>query len=174
MEIQTWKSDYDALKKEMIPLHVHHRALKSVKEKAFQGLLDSEGREERLRKKKKELTKKLEGHKKSIEELKEEKDQMLTITQEFLACRSHATTYAIFLQEQYLYFQLTLVCEQLPYQFKNYMEFLESVWESDLHREHLIYELYMHGFILEMEHKFNVGPFLGDIQLREFVSFMLN
>ena len=32
----------------------------------------------------------------------------------------------------------------------------------------------MHGFILEMEHKFNVGPFLVDIQLRAFVSFMLN
>ena len=35
-------------------------------------------------------------------------------------------------------------------------------------------EFYMHGFILEMEQKFNVRPFLGDIQLREFVSFMLN
>lgn len=32
----------------------------------------------------------------------------------------------------------------------------------------------MHGFILEMEHKFNVGPFLGNIQLRAFVSFVLN
>ena len=32
----------------------------------------------------------------------------------------------------------------------------------------------MHGFILEMEHKFNVGPFLRDIQLRAFVSFMLD
>jgi len=32
----------------------------------------------------------------------------------------------------------------------------------------------MHGFILEMENKFNVGPFIRDIQLREFVSFMLN
>lgn len=35
-------------------------------------------------------------------------------------------------------------------------------------------ELYMDGFNLEMEQKFNVGPFLGDIQLRAFVSFMLN
>ena len=35
-------------------------------------------------------------------------------------------------------------------------------------------ELYMHGFILEMVHKFNVGPFIRDIQLREFESFMLN
>ena len=54
------------------------------------------------------------------------------------------------------------------------MELLESVQESDLHRQHLMCELYMHGFILEMEQKFNVGPFLGDIQLRAFVSFMLN
>ena len=54
------------------------------------------------------------------------------------------------------------------------MEFLESFWESDLHRQHLMCELYMHGFILEMEQKFNVGPFLRDIQLREFASFMLN
>ena len=99
---------------------------------------------------------------------------MLTITQELLACRSPATTYALFSQEQYLYFQLTSVCEQLPYQFKNYMEFLELVRESDLHRKHLMCELYMHGFILEMEHKFNVGAFLVDIQLRAFVSFMLN
>ena len=54
------------------------------------------------------------------------------------------------------------------------MEFLEAVQEIDLHRQHLMCELYMHGFILETEQKFNVGPFLGDIQLRSFVSFMLN
>ena len=35
-------------------------------------------------------------------------------------------------------------------------------------------KLYIHGFILEIVQKFNVGPFLEDIQLREFVSFMLN
>ena len=62
----------------------------------------------------------------------------------------------------------------MPYQFKNYMEFLESVRERDLHRQHVMCELYMHVFILEMEQKFNVGPFLGDIQVRAFVSFMLN
>ena len=49
-------------------------------------MLDSEGREEKLRKRKKELTEKLEGPKKSIEELKEDKAWILTITQEFLAC----------------------------------------------------------------------------------------
>ena len=86
VEIQKWKFDYDDFKKETIPLHVHHRALKSVREQACQVLLDSKGREERLRKKKKELTDKLEGQKKSIEELKEDKAQMLTITQELLAC----------------------------------------------------------------------------------------
>ena len=98
---------------------------------------------------------------------------MLIITQEVLACRSPTTTYA-FLQEQYLYFQLTLVYEQLHYQFKDYMEFLEAIQQSNLHRQHLMCELYMHDFILEMEQKFNVGHFLGDIELRAFVSFMLN
>ena len=81
----------------MIPLHVHHWALRSVREQACQVLLDSEGREERLRKKKKELTKQLEGQKKSIEKLKEDKARTPTITQELLACRSPATTYALFL-----------------------------------------------------------------------------
>jgi hypothetical protein len=99
---------------------------------------------------------------------------MLKITLEFLACRSPYIAYALFLQEQYLYFHLTSVCEQLHYQFKNYMEFLDSVRESDLHKQHLMCELCMHGFILEMEHKFNIGPFLRDIQLMAFVSFMLN
>ena len=65
----------------MIPLHVHHQALKSVRERDCQVILDSEGREERLRKKKKELIEQLEGQKKSIEELKEDKSQMLIITQ---------------------------------------------------------------------------------------------
>ena len=67
-----------------------------------------------------------------------------------------------------------LVCEQLPYQFKDYMKFFEDIRESDLHKHHLMCELYMHGFILETEQKFNIGPFLRDIQLREFVSYMLN
>lgn len=76
---------------------MHHRELKSVREQACQVLLDSEGREERLIKMKKELTKQLEGQKKSIEEFKEDKAWMLTITQELLACRSPATLYAFFL-----------------------------------------------------------------------------
>ena len=54
-EIQKWNSDYDTLKRETIPLHVHHRALKSVIEQACQVLLDSKGKEERLRNKKKEV-----------------------------------------------------------------------------------------------------------------------
>ena len=54
------------------------------------------------------------------------------------------------------------------------MEFLESIQESDLHRQHLMCELYIHDFILETKQKFNVGHFLGDIQLRDFLSFMLN
>ena len=116
----------------------------------------------------------LEEKKKSIEGLKEDKAHMLTITQELLACRSPATAYALFLQEQCLYFQLTSIYEQFPYQFKDYMEFLEAIRESDLHRQHLMCELYMHGFILETKQKFNIRPFLGDIQLRDFVSFMLN
>lgn len=72
-EIKKRKYDYDTLKQETIPLHVHHRALKSVREQACKVLLDSEGREERLKKKKKELIEKLEGQKKSIKELKEDK-----------------------------------------------------------------------------------------------------
>ena len=116
----------------------------------------------------------MEGQKKSIEELKEDKARMLTITQELIVFRCPTTTYVVFLQEQYLYFQLTSVCEEFPYQFENCIEFLELVRESDLQRKYLMCELYMQGFILEMEQKFNVGPFLGDIQLRAFVSFMLN
>ena len=73
MELQKWKSDYAPLKQETIPLHMHHRALKLVREKACQILLDSEGREEKLRKKQKELTKQLEENKKSIEGIKEDK-----------------------------------------------------------------------------------------------------
>ena len=92
------------MKQETVPLHMHHRALKSVREQACQILMDSEGREEKLRKKQKELMEQLKEKKKSIEGLKEEKSQMLTITQELLACRSPATAYALFLLEQYLYF----------------------------------------------------------------------
>ena len=76
---------------------------------------------------------KLEEKNKSIEGLKEDKVCMLTITQELLACRSPATSYTLFLQDQYLYFQLMSVYEKLPYQFKDYMEFLEAIWESNLH-----------------------------------------
>ena len=91
----------------------------------------------------------LEEKNKNIEGLKEDKGRMMTITQEMLACRSPATTYALFLQEQYVYFQLMSIYEQKPYQFKDYMDFPEAIRESDLHRQHLMCELYMHGFILE-------------------------
>ena len=48
-ELQKWKSNYAALKQEMIPLHMHHQTLKLVREQDCQILSDSEGRIERLR-----------------------------------------------------------------------------------------------------------------------------
>ena len=69
----------------------------------------------------------MEEKNKNIEGLKEDKGRMMTITQEMLACRSPATTYTVFLQEQYLYFKLTSIYEHKVYQFKDYMEFHEAI-----------------------------------------------
>jgi len=46
--------------------------------------------------------------------------------------------------------------------------FLKTSFQNNLAGQHLLYELYMHEYILFGEMKFNLSNYVGDIQLRDF------
>ena len=54
------------------------------------------------------------------------------------------------------------------------MQLLRILRVNNYISQHLLCELYMHDYILEIDQTFNPVPFVGDIQLRAFTSFVIN
>ena len=53
-------------------------------------------------------------------------------------------------------------------------QFLETFMESNFVEQNLLYELYLHEMACPLDHNLNPAPYLGDVQLRDFASFVSN
>ena len=53
-------------------------------------------------------------------------------------------------------------------------EFLETFSQSDFLDQHFLCEIYLHEQSCMLDTKFNHVPYVGDVQLRSFTSFVNN
>ena len=51
---------------------------------------------------------------------------------------------------------------------------LEAFFQSDIPNQHLLCELYLHEVVCFGDRTLNIYPYVGDIQLRAFTSFVNN
>jgi hypothetical protein len=58
--------------------------------------------------------------------------------------------------------------------FDTTISFLKTFFQRSLADQHLLCELYLHEYVLFGERKFNLSHYVGDIQLRDFTSFVSN
>ena len=71
-------------------------------------------------------------------------------------------------------FNLKALKEGRPYQLKNSPQFLERFIHSDFGQKFFLFELYLHNMECYANFKSNLVPYLGDVQLRDFTSFVSN
>ena len=58
--------------------------------------------------------------------------------------------------------------------FDTLRDFFDIFFQCDVVDQHLLCELYMHGFIMSLNTKFSPSPYVEDIQLRVFIYFVNN
>jgi hypothetical protein len=80
----------------------------------------------------------------------------------------------IFLHEQLTLFKLKSIKEGRPYKMISASEFLETFSQSDFSDQHFLCELYLHEQACLLDIKFNLVPYVGDVQLRAFTYFVNN
>ena len=106
--------------------------------------------------------------------MQKEKNQMYDFVWELLSCRSPFPSYSFFLFEQSTLFKLISIKEGRPYQFIISYQFLYGFTQSDFSKQKLLCELYLHKLACLMDHSYNHVPYIGDIHLRDFSSFVTN
>ena len=83
---------------------------------------------------------------------------MYDITHHVVTCSSPSLSYALFLPEQYLFFCLECIHQEMVYNIKYPMEFLRTLKRYDILTQHLMCELYMHNYLLRDDKKLNPVP----------------
>jgi hypothetical protein len=126
----------------------------------------------RLRHAKQQL--KVEQLERQVAELKADKEQMLNLAQEVMACRPPASSYSLFLHERFLFFCLESIKNEISHEIEDGVQFLQILRAHDVPTQHLMCELYMHGYLLRVDREFNLVPYVGDIHLRALTSYTFN
>ena len=80
----------------------------------------------------------------------------------------------MFLFEQFIWFKLRAAKEGRPSEIETSAKFLETFLESDFEEQKFLCELYLHELACPLDHHLNPIPFSGDVQLRDFASFISN
>jgi len=91
-----------------------------------------------------------------------------------LACRGPSPSYLVFLYEQLTLFKLKSLTKDRPHKVVQVFDFLDVFSQSDLVDQHLLCELYLHEHAFQTDRQFNIVPFVGDVQLRAFTSYVNN
>jgi len=99
---------------------------------------------------------------------------MYTMMQQVLICRNPSPSYYVVLYEQLTLFKMKAIMEDWPHKITLVLEFLETFFQSGITYQHFLWELYLHEHACQLDKRFNMTPFVGDIQLRAFTSFVNN
>ena len=91
-----------------------------------------------------------------------------------MGTRVPSSSYLVFLFEQFIWFKLRAVKEGRSYEIETSVKFLETFLGSDFEDQNLLCELYLHEMACPLDRHLNLVPFLGDVQLRAFASFVSN
>ena len=106
--------------------------------------------------------------------MQKEKEQMYALSQEILGTRVPSSSYPVFLFEYFVWFKLRVVKEGMSFEITTSTKFLEMFLRSNFEDQNLLCELYLHEMACPLDRHSNPVPFSGDVQLRDFASFVRN
>ena len=99
---------------------------------------------------------------------------MFSLVQKLLATRKPSLNYSLFLSERLVYFQLKAIKDRRPHELLTAEQFVKTFAKAPASDQNLLCELYLHNEAMPDNRKVNLNPIVGDIQIREFVSFLAN
>lgn len=79
---------------------------------------------------------------------KTDKNEMFTLAQEMLACKSLAKSYSLFIHENYFLLCLQIIQQELSHKIEDPLQLLRILRANNYVHQHLLCELYMHDYIL--------------------------
>ena len=86
---------------------------------------------------------------------------MISLAQKVMACRPPVHRCALFLHKKFLLFCLESIYKEIWYKIEDPIQFLRILKIHDIIGQHLMCELYMHGYFLRHDQSFNPVPFMG-------------
>lgn len=101
-------------------------------------------------------------------------DTLCSLYTDVLTCRAPTENYAQFLLERYLQLEIKALKVGVPIELKIIDDFINCCKHYGVKVQRLLCEFYLHNFLLDGEMEENPSPFVGDIQLQAFISFVVN
>lgn len=111
---------------------------------------------------------------KENKKLKARLSYIFDLVQRVLATRKPFFNYAVFLRERLAFLQIKAIRDGRPYQVATPDQFIETFTEAPNNDQNLLCELYLHNEAMPEDRKMNILPLAGDIQIRDFISFLAN
>jgi len=106
----------------------------------------------------------------------QEKESQLTIMEilsmEELQCRIPSKSYAFYLKDQWLQFQIKTLAQRGTMPFQDYRRFIELCDQSTLEERAKVSKFYLRNLDLTYLNVWNPNPKLGDLQLMDLTSWM--
>lgn len=136
---------------------------------------------EKWKQQKKELTKIIDSHyqetlvqEEKVEQLSVKLDKITSLIPDLMGCRSPSPIYALFLKEQLLNYQMTCIMQDRTPSLKEPTQFFCAFHNSLVTIKNLLCELYLHNLAVLDDRVWNPLCYVGDIQLRVFMSQIQN
>ena len=97
---------------------------------------------------------------------------MENLSLEAIQCRILAKSYALYLREQWLQFQVETLAQRGTMPFQQYKQFIDLCDQSTLEDRAKMAEFYLHNMALIDMNVWDPNAELGDLQLMSLVSWM--
>lgn len=99
---------------------------------------------------------------------------MFDLVQRLLAARKPSSNHSLFLVECLAFFQIKVINDGRTHELSRPKQFVKTFAEASTSDQHLLCELYLHNYAIPENRKLNLNSLIGNVQLREFVSFLAN
>ena len=164
-ELKQTQQELAKYKKVLVPLQVHQELLKKLNTLAAtkdENSANLRGEQEKVKKAQAQL-----------EEAMKQTNTIFFLFSNVLSCRSPATNYALFLLERHLQLKIKVLKAGNPIELKIVDDFINCCKLYGIKFQRLLYEFYLHNFILEEEMEMNPSPFVGDVQYKHSFHLLL-
>jgi hypothetical protein len=157
-EIQKWKKEYAKTQDQQLQVH-----MQTWRNHTFSNweALDLTRHEVRKVKKKNR-------------DLKARMVKIFDLMHSLIATRKPSCNYSLFLVERLIWFQIKSIVEGKSYEVIEPTDFVKTFLAASTKDQHLLCEAYFHNEAIPENRLLNINPLVGDVQLREFTSFLYN